>query len=176
MLSIEIGHILAKDFWGMEHRQAIVFFKQLNYQGYLCLMVDNYNYAQKKFNLQEINQSFNQEDLILHILFYESSLVARATELLNQIDSTLVVTQGQNKYLQTEHGLIEIWRGTKYSCAWLTTVWYLARLNILEIGLPPAQGIVNILPYKYQTVEKKVQDIVKTLYPEQLINMQWFFY
>lgn len=176
--SIEVGHLLSKDPVGDSQKQALVIKQELNLKGYNCIMIDNYNFREQKYNLADLYKIYEDHQEELSLIIYEQQLVDMASKLLNQIPrslikfnelglATLAINEDQNIELVTTNG---------YSCAWLTTVWYLARLNRLEWDLPKVSGLINILPEQFRQSEKKVQKIMEKLFPQELNLITWYFY
>jgi hypothetical protein len=176
--SIEVGHLLAKDPVGHQHRQALLIKKELNLLGYNCLMIDNYNFREQKYNLQDLTQIYQAEQETLDLLIYEQQLVDLAAKVLNQIPRSLIKFNdlGLATLKINEETYIDLVTPEGYACAWLTTVWYLARLNRLEWDLPKVSGLVNILPEQFRQSEKKVQKVMDCLFPQELNRIIWYFY
>lgn len=149
-LSIEIAHTYKE--WGQEQERGLQvleeFILNTDHKNFdLCILVDNYHetISEDLVDLIKI-QTKNQATISLEADFEEKAL-----ELIQKLPVDL---KDQKVFLKGTNILLK--KGTRVTCPILTAAWYLHRLE-------SSDSLLNILPLKFLSNEKKVKNILNYL-------------
>lgn len=169
MKDIEIYHITNQQFFSNDIYLSICNkYDQKN----ISILIDDYNFDHSLSLLpKEILD-------ICNVVGFEKSFVSIAEQIISALPTECV---NENLYLKDHPILIK--RKDKFSCAILTSAWYLARLGLVEFPKEtvikeksPATAIINVLHKKFIKNEKQVIEILKNIYPESVDKISYCFY
>lgn len=180
MISVELSHLLSGEKFNESHLKSLKIFKdniKSNQDKYtICVMVDNYNFPNQTNDIEGMIKCYNQENMKIDNLCYENVMVLKALEVIEKIPD--IIDTSSNLGINSCDGFISLLNKetNKYSCCLLTSIWYLARMGEVNLGMEPAQKLINVLPKKYQSNEKKVREILLKINPSLVDNIIWYFY
>lgn len=131
------------------------------------ILIDNYNTVEKLLNTKDLVKKI--EDIAnfpLDFIVYEADLVEHKDFLLSKMDNKK--KKSYQKYFN---------KNGRIPCSFLCAIWYLKRLGFIPLGkidFEPkkfvAREIINILPGKFQEVEKKAMEIIKASKFSESVN------
>lgn len=175
MICIEVAHIYANHEVSQEHFDSIVIARKLkksnNHYRFLCL-IDNYH---AEGNINEIKSQL--KNIQKNITFYyEKDLIVLAQEFVSKLTLTEKTFKNKKVYFLGDISLFEIKNDeTIFYCATLCSVWYLFRLGYFN--QEKIEKIINILPLKYESNEKKVIQILSlTQYKDSIKKIEYIWH
>jgi len=168
--SIEFAHIYTNESFSQEHIKAVEILREKELElkdkrlSYVKLvMIDNYNPSDHILNIDNFFQDLKKVGGNSDAFIFEADLVQYKDFALD-----LMSKRHENSYRKyiKENG--------KIPCSFLIYVWYMIRLGIIEIKVGSqihllnkdlntikGEKIINILPERYKSVEKKAMEAIK---------------
>lgn len=182
--SIEFAHIYINETHSREHFDAAWIAKQkakeLDKKGCsysLNILIDDYNPSESILDVSNFINKIQENVEVDHVAS-EAALVMWTKLLLEEISKSRI-RKSNLHYINRNH---------KVPCSFLVAVWNLIRLNELtnEIDVSiykdsakslVGERIINILPSRYEEVEKRALDIIEhTRYKECINRIEHIFY
>lgn len=171
-LSIEFGHIYTDESPGEEHvvgaGMARGLLESLGGPADVVVLVDNYNPEIHTLSIEDYLRYLNdQSGVVPDAVAYESDMVGPALDLMKTMPDGRI-RRSYERYLEVHE---------KLPCSLLTTAWYLVRLGQLRPrvpidGLRPADELINILPARFDDVERKVMENIAAYRPELISQIR----
>lgn len=168
--NIEFAHIYSDKKFGREQEKSIEILKRKiikflkgNYTFSSCVLIDEYNPEKNTLKINSFLQELDKRSIFPHFIGFESKLTSKKYFLLGHIRSKKVRNEYERYINKNNH----------IPCSFLVVIWYLYRLGHIQLEkgiyrcykhLNSFQGkkLINILPRKYETVEKKAMKILDT--------------
>lgn len=202
--NIEFAHIYADQEFGKEQLKSIEITRKIisdlesKNKTYCCtILIDDYHPAFSKLDVKKLISKIGSAGVNLDYVGFESNMVGEANILLEiipknmkkvekfhhpQKDVVCLVEKEKLIGLEEEYDFCN-----RHSCALLSATWSLLRLGLLDnsgINLMKiteksftANNLITILPKRFEEVEKKVLEIIRTTkYREIEKNISYEFF
>lgn len=166
MISVEFYHVTDSNISISNQLDKI---SSLATNSTICCMIDDYNFS------HTINIIPNHIKKITSVISFESSFADQASILIDSIKTYKI-----NNIIYLDDSKIILKNNEKWSCSYLTALWYAARLGYIDY--PPntifkskpeaSTKLINILDLKFKPSEKKAFKILKKLFPRINVKEQ----
>lgn len=181
--------------------------KKLNKQSKtytLCVLIDEYHPVYSNFDLDKFLTHFKKMGIPPAYIGYEGELIPAARLLLKQIPEEFLISKKMHTKLKFVKEIISLktnnkWMKLKelpvvkfqenYTCVLLSAAWSLLRLGLIQskhavriTGLTdsnpfPGENLITVLPKKYEPVERRALEIIKsTPFESYIKNMKHIFF
>ena len=165
-VSIEYAHIYTNAQIGDEQKLSLEILDNLDKENCsLVVLVDDYSFPDPSFDYEAFGQWLSEHGHKPDIMMRESQLIPLCDRVLELLPDGILKDE-----------LISYIKSKKYPCSLFIASWYLLRLGKLEYATFPkdecAENLINILPSSFKTYEDKALEIIKSLHPELLSNIE----
>lgn len=163
MKCIEVAHLYAHEKWDSIQQKSFDIGKKLSTdKDRLVCLIDNYNSTHR----------FTEQIPSLLAVYFEKDLVNFSDEMLGLINQNSIhmkKMKGKEVYFYKDgqHN-IALWekneQGIKFYCVFLCLIWYSCRAGLIKnpwFNQKPDE-IINVLDSKFQSIEEKVQHLIKS--------------